>query len=280
MASVSFQAWLSAGALALCIGASPLPALAQKPAEKTAEKTPQTPVQQAPELVQAFAKQSIHLDLVSGACAIPASVLVRDDLLEYLLVGPRGAVHESAFFTNVVPSHLNAALLSLGVVPGQNAAWVRRDPPPSSDELAQGAPAYDIRVPSGDGFFLYAAWKQAGESFWYRVEDLVLDRSTGAGMRRHKWVYLGSRMVRARPDQDEVFAADLEGNLINIAFFEAGNTLITGALEECVQQTIWAPNSWLLPPRDSAVLLVFSKERLSSLPASLAAAVPEVESPK
>ena len=87
-------------------------------------------------------------------------------------------------------------------------------------------------------------------------------------MRRHRWVFLGSRMVQPRPDgdADEVFAADLEGNLINIAFFEQGNTLLTAALPECVEQTIWHPNCWLLPERGSPVELVFARERLITCP--------------
>jgi hypothetical protein len=215
----------------------------------------------------AFAPEGILLDLKHGLASVPAEVLVRGELLEYLVVNPRGAVHESAFLTGVGASRINAALLALGAVPGQNARWKRRDPPPTPEELREGAPAYDVELPKGDGFYLYVAWKLDGETVFHRMEDLILDLRRGATMRRHKWVYLGSRMLRMRPDKpDEAFAADLEGNLINIAFFEQGNTLLTGALPECEDQTSWQSNFWLLPDRGSPVELVFSRERLVTCP--------------
>lgn len=267
---------LSVAVLAAVLGFAPqTPRDAETPKAKTAEK--QAPDPKSAELVSAFAKQNIALDLKDGVCAISANVLIRDDLLEYLLVNGRGAAHESMFVTEVVPSQLNLALLTLGAKPGANATWVKKDPAPTLEEMKNGGSAYEVRPPSGDGFYLYAAWKAGGETYLYRVEDLLLDRSTGQTMKRHKWVYLGSRMVQVGDDKSqEAFAADLEGNLVNIALFEQGNTLITGALVECLKQTIWQTNFWLVPPRDSSVLLVFARERLVTLPAELAARVPEV----
>jgi hypothetical protein len=230
-----------------------------------------------PDLTAAFAAQGIHLDVAKGICTIPASILVREDLLEYVLVNPHGQAHESMFTTDVVPSVLNVALLALGVKPGQNASWVLRDPKPTEAEIKDGVSPYVVVPPTGDGLYFYAAWKSGGETYFYRVEDLVLDRSTGATMRRHKWVFLGSRMIKPRADKpDEAFAADVEGNLVNLALFEQGNTLFTAALPECLKQTIWMTNFWLVPPRDAKVELVFSRERLVSLPSEIEARLPIV----
>jgi hypothetical protein len=73
-------------------------------------------------------------------------------------------------------------------------------------------------------------------------------------------------MVRPDPDGEEVFAADWEGNLIALSYFQQGNTLLTAAVPECVSQTIFTPNTWLLPETRSEVMLVFSRDRLSELP--------------
>ena len=146
-------------------------------------------------------------------------MLVRDELLEYLLVGPRGQGHESLFTTDSGPSHLNAGLLALGVEPGSNARW---DVTPEEPEL---------RLPAGDGFYVYAAWRERDETYLFRVDDLLSNLRTGRSMPRHRWVFLGSRFSRPREDQPEVFVADHEGNLINIAFFFQGNTLLTPAVE-------------------------------------------------
>jgi hypothetical protein len=284
----SFMAFASS--LALSAGAVALVAASQSPAPDAKAKLPENPPEKAAEkpgaqvavqLVEAFAKQGIHLDLERKLVSIPAVVDIRGDLLEYLLVNPRGAAHESTFVTNVVPSQLNTALLALGVKPGKNAAWVRKDPPPTPDEIKNGVPAYEVKPPEGDGFFLYAAWKSDGETYLYRVEDLLLDLSTGASMRRHRWVYLGSRLVRLREDAgqktgQEVFAADVEGNLVNIALFEQGNTLLTGADPHCLSQTIWQTNSWLVPQQGAQVEFIFARERLATLPPDLEAKLPAV----
>ena len=101
------------------------------------------------------------------------------------------------------------------------------------------------------------------------------DLERGRTLRRHRFVYLGSRMVERRSGEVQ-FAAALEGNLVNIPFFAQGNTLLTAALPECISQKAWLPNAWLLPERGSPALLIFSRERLHRPPASLDAAVPVV----
>jgi hypothetical protein len=244
----------------------------------------------ARDVERAFLAHEIHLDLARGLCWIPVTIDVREDLLEYLLVNPKGAAHESLFTTEVVPSRLNAALLALGVEPGHNAKWKPKEPPPTEEEMRDGALPYVVEPPSGDGFYLYAGWREGSETYFHRVDDLLRDLETGRSMRRHSWVFLGSRVVRMRVrDADaskegasresaskEVFAADVEGNLVNIAFFEEGNTLVTAALPECLKQTIWLANGWLLPQRGSPVALLFSRRPLEAPPEGMAVAFPEV----
>jgi hypothetical protein len=230
------------------------------------------------QLEEAFRAQGIHLDVARGLCSIKCVVDVRDDLLEYLIVNFHGAAHESLFATEVVGSQLNAALLALGAEQGRNARWFKVNPQPTPDEARAGAPMFTVESPDGDGVYMYVAWKADGETYFYRVEDLLRNLASGRSMQRHRWVFLGSRMVRVRAsDAEQAFAADLEGNLVNISFFEQGNTLITCSLPECLSQSIWLPNAWLLPPRDSAVELIFSHERLGVPSAELEARFPVLE---
>jgi len=194
----------------------------------------------------------------AGLVAVPAEVLVREDLLEYMLVGPNGATHESLLKTTVSPALLNAALVGLGVERGVNARW------------AEDA----VQKPVGDGFLLYCAWREDEEVYFFRVDDLVSNLGTGRSMRRHRWVYLGSRFASLSPGKPEVFIAATEENLINLCFFYQGNTLLTASLPECVDQTIWVANSWLLPERGTPLTLIFSRDVLTSLPADLEANLP------
>jgi hypothetical protein len=213
-------AWLACSALVLSANA-PRTARAQAPAAAgdTALK----------ELVQSLGKLGIRLSPEQGLCSLKVRIGIRDDLLEYVLVQPRGQAHESLFLSEVSPRALNTALLALGVQPGQNYSVRAREPAPTAQELHDGVPAYTVEIPQGDGFYLYAAWRAGDETYLYRVEDLVRNLETGRSMQRHRWVYLGSKTApdKQHPGQ-ELFAAEIEGNLINLALFEEGFTLLTG----------------------------------------------------
>ncbi|HVS19314.1 MAG TPA: YdjY domain-containing protein [Planctomycetota bacterium] len=228
------------------------------------------------ELVASLAAQGIRLDPRAGTASVLATVEVDNDLLEYLLVGPGGARHETLLATDVRPSLLNVALLGLGVEPGRNATWTERDPAPSEAEREAGVAPYEVHPPEGDGFWLYAGWRRGDEVFFVRIEDLVRNLATGQTMRRHRWVYLGSRMLPAQGGESELFAADVYQNLINVSWFSDGATLLTGALPECLEQTIWMSNAWLLPQRGSALRLVFARERLDAPPPDLLEVLPDL----
>ena len=221
--------------------------------------------QESLDLEAVLAASGMRADLEAGVLAVPVRVLVKNDLLEYLLVGPRGAGHESLFQTEVTPSLINAVALAAGFTEGKNAAL---------------RPAEDggtfVRDPLGAPTYFYAAWREGEETYLYRVEDLLTNLDTGRSMKRHGWVFLGSRFGSLREGEDEVFLADVEENLVNVTYFYQGNTLWTAALPACVDQTIWAANGWLLPPRETPVWLVVSRKRLGALPAGWAEALPRV----
>lgn len=274
---------LSLLCLALIPAAPVSPVCPDGPAGVAGAVDEETPEERA--LREGFASAGIQLDLTAGTVAIPVAVEVRDDLLEYLLTLPHGDAHETMFLAGVgVRSSeeamvwaqtLNAAILALGLEAGKNARWVQKDPAPSEEEMKAGISPYDVMPPEGDALYLYAAWKQGEETYLYRIEDLIRDLDRQRTMRRHQWVFLGSRMVE-RANGETSFAAGVEGNLINVSFFPEGNTLLTGSLPECLNQTTWLPNAWLLPHRGETVLFVFSRERLDALPSSLEDNVPSV----
>lgn len=236
------------------------------------------PVPPVAALQQALAQHEIWLEPSIEACAIPARVLVRADPLEYVLVNRSGNAHESLFVTEALPSELNVALLALGVTPGKNAIWTAKDPLPTREELLAGAQAYTVTPPAGDGFLVYVAWKQAEELYFFRLEDLIRNLQSGRSMRRHSWVYLGSRTIASRQDpKQQVFVADQEGNLVNLCFFEAGTTLLTSALPECEAQTIWVGNAPLLPDSGDPVLFICSRKPLETCPKELRGHVPTID---
>ncbi len=222
---------------------------------------------EAADLIQALAQAGIWVDREAGLCAVEARTVVLDELLEYVLVGPGGALHESLLRTDVPASLLNAGLLLLGAERGTNAVWTPVEPPPTLEERRAGKRPFSVALPAGDGFYLYLAWQAGDERYLFRLEDALTNLRADRSMTRHRWVYLGSRFVEPKPGAEPVFAADREGNMISLVLFEQGHTLLTGAVPDCLEQSIWIANRWLLPPPESAVRLVFARERIDALPA-------------
>ena len=213
----------------------------------------------------ALSDPGVWLDAEQGLVGLRASVLIKEDLLEYLLVAPNGAAHESLFLTDVSPTLLNAMLLGAGAEAGSNARWEEVDP----EDVEEGARPYRVLEPEGPPearFLPYVAWREDGETYFFRVEDVLTNLATGRSMRRHPWIYLGSRMASMREGEPQRFLAEVEGNLINVAFFFEGNTLLTASLEACSSQTIWVGNQALLPPRETPVVLLFAREPLQVFP--------------
>jgi hypothetical protein len=277
---------LALGAAVLAVGLGPVARSQDPAADQVLPSTaPLTPEEK--KLVDALAAEQVHLNLRRGWCWIPVDIQIRDELLEYLLVGPAGAAHESLFQTAVRASVLNTAFLALGAQPGSNATWHPKEPLPSDAEIRSGVAPYEVELPKGDGFHLYAAWRQENEVYCYRVEDLLRNLLTGHSMQRHRWIFLGSRMLPGDPGSKprepgqtppaERFAADIYQNLVNISFFHDGYTLLTGALEDCVEQTIWMPNAWLVPERGARVALIFARSPIEQFPSDLAVELPTVE---
>ena len=284
-----------AGLLAVTLAGDPGSSASGPPAQELPPtQDPPSSAADDAALVAAFGAAGIRMDRDAGAVAFSARVEILNELLEYLLVSPNGAMHESLFATDVDPEVLATAVLAVGALPGNNVEFVPKDPPPTREEVRAGVRTPAVVLPTGEPIYVYATWREAagpadadtgalqGETlFFHRIEDLVLDLARGRTMRRHGWVWLGSRMVPGRnKGEGEVFAATATGNLVCISFFSQGDTLMTTALPECTSQTAWRPNVWLVPDRGSEVLLIVSTRELDGVPPSLREAIPFVEDPE
>lgn len=277
-------------------GTAPGPSVQDAPAEQEGGQAgAQEGEQTGPDdgVRAAFAAASIQVDRESRTLSFPATIEIRGEALEYLLVTPNGAVHESLFLTTADPEVLAAAFLYIGAKPGENVVYTPVEPPPTREEVRAGAPTHDVQLPEGEPVYLYAAWREPAGAYdeeagaypdetlhFHRVEDLVLDLERQRTLRRHGFVWLGSRMIPgARAADPERFAAAATGNLICTTFFAAGDTLMTTSLPECISQTIWYPNDWMVPRRGGDVMLFASLDELDALPESYRESVPFVPEP-
>ena len=285
---------LGAGVLSLVsLNAQPQesPSQAAEPAQAQPAQTDEELKAAEAALEAAFNAAGVFVDRDQAAMAFPVTAEVRMDRLEYVLVNPHGAIHETLLVTPVDAQVLGAAFLAVGAEAGKNVEYVPKDPQPTPDEARAGAKTHDVIVPSGKPVYLYAAWREGagirdeatgkfpGETLhFHRIEDLIVDLERDRTLRRHGWIWLGSRVLPpAKSGGPERFAADVTGTLACVSFFPQGDTLLTPALPECNSQTSWIANRWLLPAPGAPMLLIGSSQRLSSVPESFAKAVPLVE---
>lgn len=217
------------------------------------------------EFASSLDKAGIHLDTSKKTLTLEGAVQNPNMPIEYLIVGSKGATHETLFVTSAKPSLVTTALHVLGLQPGANVQYKDKNPLPKDEEIAEGVLPYEVVPPQGDGVFIYVQWKAGDETRRYRIEDLILNTKRGKTAARVKWIFLGSRMLAGpKKDSPAVFAADLEENFVSLCYFSAGNQVLTNPDLDAQEQHLYFPNPWLLPEKGSNVSLIFSKEKLEN----------------
>ena len=228
----------------------------------------QEPASSRSDLVQEFAEQGIRLDLEAGTIRIDGQICQHYEPLEYLLVKqPQGKDHESLLSVlDFSATALNAAMLMLGVEPGENGHVIPTEPAPTLEQVQDGVAPYTFHPATGDGFYMYVSWeREVGdhvEHYRYRAEDLVLNVREESTYQRGRFVYLGSRFLRPHKDAKEFFAAEGEGNLVSLVHFRPANHLLGGSDPASDNQSIWYPNVFLLPALGHPVEIWFTRELL------------------
>ncbi|MFZ5758242.1 MAG: YdjY domain-containing protein [Thermodesulfobacteriota bacterium] len=162
----------------------------------------------------------------------PAEVNMDKGLLEYVLVGNSGKVHESLLRTGVSPYALQISLLLLGVEGSLNPL------------TQQG----EARQPQGGRVAVRVAWQEGGKEKKAEVEEWISKGDKPAGA--IPWVFTGSVVM------DGVFMAQVEKSII--ALFHDPIALIDHQLAEGTSDEIWqvAGN---VPPVGTKVTVVIEK---------------------
>jgi len=228
--------------------------------ESRKSKTAQDPQAVLKEVLASFKKEGIKLDAKARTVTIPVVVNRMQDPIEYLLIHRKGKKHESVFITETKPSILNAALLMIGLEKGKNARYVEKDPPPTLEEVQNGADPVIVTPPQGKPFFMTVRYKPEGkpdgEVVELCVEDVLLDLTTQEPMGECAWIYLGGRMAQLYKNDPEVYIADFEGNLISVCYLTPDNHLGTMVHERARDdQNWWATTK--LPKEGTEMEFVF-----------------------
>ncbi len=238
---VTSAAWVLA--LFLPIGI----AVGQEPPKEPSSEAERVLAEARRALVSELREQGIRLDLEKKQITFDAQICMDRGPLEYLLVGPGGATHESLLISGLQPSALNAAIKALGLKPGENIRYVKKDPPPTEEQLKDGEILYDIFPPEGDQLEIQIQWSADAKPQVHRAEACILNAETSKEMPETGWVYLGSRFVEIEPGAGEVFIADYERNIISIYQFEVRNSILVNPLRDAGFDDIWYANPRILP---------------------------------
>lgn len=164
----------------------------------------------------------------------PASVNMKEGLLEYLLVGSTGKLHESLLRTDVEPYALQVALLLSGLEGSLN--------PLSS----QG----DNRLPEGDPVDIRVSWNEDGKEKKARIEEMVLLGKNKVDLM--PWVFTGSVI------NNGTFSAQAEKSII--AVFHDPVAMIDHRLESGANDEAWFVNSAKTPPVGTPITVSISKK--------------------
>lgn len=171
-----------------------------------------------------------RVDKKNGRVEFPARVNMQEGLLEYLLVGDAGKLHESLLSTEISPYALQVSLLLLGVEGSYNPLAM------------QG----EARTPEGGRVNIKVQW-QDGK----RVKTVALEKwlkKDKSKLNNIPWVFTGSLVI------DGVFMAEVERSII--ALFHDPVAMIDHQLPEGADDQIWFVDSEQTPTRGTDVTVI------------------------
>jgi hypothetical protein len=146
--------------------------------------------------------------------------------------------HETVVTFTVKPSEVHKALLDFGLKPGKPART-------------------EADVPTGPEVKIYIEVGTGGGARRVPIEDTMVDRKTGLGMKKVKWLFTGSPMTKPNPEKDEtVYAADLTGTLIAIFPVTDETVFQSSLLLKDEKYVKLETNKKDLPPEGTPVKLV------------------------
>lgn len=170
----------------------------------------------------------VRMDPKARGFDFPASVQLREGLIEYAVVTTKGKVHEALFATEASPLHIHLAALLLNLAPTE-----------SQDKPA----AMTVEV----------GWQTNGPPRREPLEKLIaMTRDQGSARAGNPltpgaWDYVGSSVVRGD------FVAEREGSVI--ALISDPEALMVNPRPTRKDDTLHMPNAMLLPSQGMPVTI-------------------------
>lgn len=168
-----------------------------------------------------------------GLIEFPALVNMDKGLLEYLIVGDSGKVHESLLRTDVEPYSIQIALLMIGLEGTTNPLSQQGDP----------------RKPEGDPVSI---WVKKTDSEKIRIEQWIALGEKRDAVKPTNYIFTGSII------SDGVFMAQTEKSIA--ALFHDPVAIIDNPMPEGASDEMWFVNEKQTPPVGTKVTVIIQKE--------------------
>lgn len=212
-----------------------------------------TPASQFPHVRVDVRARTVELDAV-----VPIDAHAADGkggrmrvFLEIVACSPDTREHETLVVTSAKPSHVHAALLMIGLEPGEPGSW-RDVEKPGAGGRAGGELTFD--PPRGDEVIVeFVRVTEGGRQVVETPSDWIVNARTGARIPDHRWVFAGSRMVTRQGR--ERYDADGAGTIIGLHTFGSEVLAFPDGFNpsEDAEEPVWIADAAAMPKVGAAV---------------------------
>ena len=166
----------------------------------------------------------------------PCKVNMSRGLLEYVIVGRMGKLHESLLMAEVEPFPLQVALLLMGLEGSMHPLAHQGDP----------------RKPEGDPVEIWVQWDDGGQTRKARIEDWVAVAPDLKPMQNTNWIFTGSYTMAGG-----AFMAQTEKSIV--AIYHDPAALFDNPSPEGASDKVWFVNEAKVPPVGTPVTVIVNK---------------------
>ncbi len=220
----------------------------------------------------------IHADLAAKSIDFDARItpmLVKDDrapffFLEVIACSPNTREHETLIVTDIKPSHLHAALLLIGLTPGEPAKWTLKDKtlistPPTGDRITVRITYTDKDGRTVEADPLDWITSSRNQTSFASAESAI---AKSTDLAAPGWVFAGSKFIKrpsptdpSAPPQD-FYDADGSGTIIGLTTF--GSEVIAWSRvispDAATTEPEWIADFTKTPPADTKVKVRIRKD--------------------
>ena len=179
----------------------------------------------------------LEVDVRAKQVRVECEALAVENPLEFFCCLAGTVEHESVLRSKVRPSHLHAALLMLGLEPGEPVHF--------SESAKKWLP------PHGPPLQISVEFEKDGKHVALPAYRLMRDAKTQREMPPMTWIFAGSRV---RPG--DVYAADRTGYIVSVVNFDFSVIDIPQLASNANETLEWQTNLDAMPPKGSKVTML------------------------